>query len=226
MNACIGALAVLAGLGALFGVARLARTRGWFGSEDSRKFVHVGMGCICLTFPWLFSSAVPVLVLAFFAAAALFALRANPRLRTLFGCVLHGVERRSYGEFAFVLGVAAAFVLAQGDALSYVVPVAVLTFADSLASIVGTRIGRHRFRTPDGTKSFEGSLAFLVVAVACVAVPLFAAGRPNALPVALATAVALMLVEASVWAGLDNLAIPIVGGLLVRALASAAGGSF
>jgi phytol kinase len=220
------AVLVLGALGALFGAARLARRRNWFSPEDSRKFVHVGMGCVCLSFPWLFSSPVPVLALAGIALASLVAVRTVPRVRAELGCVLHGVGRRSYGEFAFIAGVATAFVLARGDALSYVVPVAVLTFADSFAAIVGTRFGRHRFETPDGSKSFEGSLAFLGAAVVCVAVPLIALHRPDAPAIALTTGVALMLVEASAWAGFDNLAIPVVGGLLVRALASAAGGSY
>lgn len=226
-NVFLASTAALAALGALFGGARALRTRGLLSAEGSRKLVHIGMGCVCMSFPWLFDGPLPVLVLAAIAMAGLLAVRAIPSLQANFGCVLHGVARRSYGEFAFIGGVATAFWLAHGDAFSYVIPVAVLTFADSLAAIVGTRFGAHRFATPDGTKSLEGSAAFLVAATACVAVPLALAGRPGALLVALVTAGALMLIEASAWAGLDNFAIPLVGGMLVRALAGASyGGSF
>jgi phytol kinase len=225
MNALLSAALVLGALGGLFAVARYARVRLHLAAEHSRKFVHVGMGCVCLMFPWLFSSNAPVLCLAGTALTALIAVRTVPYLRGLFGCVLHGIERRTYGEFAFILGVVTAFVLARGDTFSYVIPVAILTFADSLAAIVGTRFGRHRFETPGGSKSVEGSLAFLAIAVACVAVPLLPV-RADALTIGLTAGVGLMLVEAAGWAGLDNLTIPIVGGLLIRALVSAPGSGF
>jgi phytol kinase len=227
MNAFLGMALVLAALGSLFLLARHGRARGWMTAEYSRKFVHVGMGCIALTFPWLFTQTRPVLVLAAIAAGALLAVRAIPFARARFGCVLLEVKRRSYGEFAFVAGVAAAFFLAHGDPMSYVIPVAVLTFADTLAAVVGTRFGTHRFATLDGTKSLEGSLAFLATAVACVAIPLAVAGRAQAAPIACVSALALTLVEASAWAGLDNVAIPLLGGILVRALCGGpSGGAF
>ena len=52
-------------------------------------------------------------MLAFAACAGLFALRTVPALKARFGCALHGIARASFGEFAFVGGVALAFVLAQ-----------------------------------------------------------------------------------------------------------------
>jgi phytol kinase len=226
MNAVLGGALVLAALAALFAAAREARSRKLVSAEYSRKLVHVGMGSICLTFPWLFGSPDPVLALAAVAAFALLAVRVIPLLQATFGCVLHGVQRRSYGEFAFIGGVAAAFVLAHGDELSYVIPVAVLTFADTVATLVGNRFGEHRFNTPDGTKSLEGSCAFLAVAIVCVAVPLTTAGSPGALSVALLTSVALMAIEAAAWSGLDNLAIPLLGGVLIRVLTAATAGGF
>jgi phytol kinase len=172
-----------------------------------------------MTFPLLFSSPTPVLVLAGCAAVALLALRSIPALRTSYGCVLQDVGRGSYGEFSFIAGVASAFVLAHGSALPYVVPVAVLTFADSLAALVGIRFGALRFKVPGGTKSLEGCVTFFSAAVACIGIPLGLAHYQDALPVAILTGAALMLVEALSWAGLDNFAIPVICGVLLRALA-------
>jgi phytol kinase len=223
MNVYLASALALGSLSALFAAARYARARRGLSAEQSRKFVHVGMGCICMSFPWLFGSPLPVAILAAIAATGLFGVRAVPWLRARLGCVLSGVERRSYGEFAFIAGIAAAFALAHGDALSYVIPVAVLTFADTVAALVGMRFGTHRFATPDGTKSLEGSFAFLATAFACVAAPLGIAGRPDALLVASIAALALTVAEAAAWAGLDNFAIPLLGGAIVRAFASGLG---
>lgn len=191
--------------------------------ELARKTVHVLLGTLCLTFPWVFSSATPVLVLAVIATAALLALRVVPALRASIGRPLHGVARTSYGEFAFVAGIAATFVLAHGNVWSYVIPVAVLTYADAVAALIGTRFGLHRFRTIDGTKSLEGSLAFFSAALICVAVPLELTHQPNAFAIATLVSGALMIVEASAWSGLDNALIPLAGGLLVRSLAGNTG---
>jgi phytol kinase len=216
MNATLGIAVVLAALAALFALAGWLRSTGRLAPEHARKLVHVGMGLVCLTFPWLFHDTAPVLGLAAAAIAALAAVRSLQPLRARFGCALHGVARRSYGEFAFVAGIVAAFVLAHGDALAYTVPVAVLTFADSIAALVGTRFGFHRFRTFEGTKSLEGSTAFFFAALLCIAGPLLLAGNAAALPIALGVSIILTLIEASAYAGLDNLLIPVAGALLVR----------
>jgi phytol kinase len=221
MNAALGIAFVLVALAALFAVAGWLRSNGRIAPEHARKLVHVGLGLVCLTFPWLFHDARPVLGLAALAVAALAAVRLLEPLRVRFGCALHGVARRSYGEFAFVAGVVAAFLLAHGDALAFDVPVAVLTFADSIAALVGTRFGFHRFHTFEGTKSLEGSAAFFLVAVICIAGPLLLTGNPAALPIALGASAILTLVEASGYAGLDNLLIPVAGALLVRAAGGA-----
>lgn len=194
-----------------------------FVPELSRKTVHLTLGTMCLGLPWLFTSAAPVLCLAAIATVALLAVRIVPVLRAGIGRSLHGVTRTSYGEFAFVFGIAATFVLAHGDVLSYVIPVAVLTYADAVAALIGTRFGLHRFRTVEGTKSLEGSAAFFIVSLMCVALPLVLTGQPNALLIAATVSAILMMVEASSWSGLDNAMIPLAGGLLVRSLATGTG---
>lgn len=216
MSAVASMALVLSALGVLFYVVRSLRSRGIMSGEYARKAAHVGMGLVCLSFPWLFSSAWPVLTLAAVAAAGLLALRFEPRLRALFGCVLHDVERKSYGEFAFIGGITCAFVFALGHPLAYVIPVVVLALADTVAALVGSRFGAHRFVIQEGSKSLEGSAAFLFCAFTCVAAPLIATGQPHALLSAGITAIALMVVEACSNAGLDNFTIPLAGGMLVQ----------
>ena len=223
LSLAISCASVLMALASLFAVGRYARNRMHAPAEWSRKFVHIGMGIVCLAFPWLFSSALPVLALAVIATASLIALRMVPSLRANYGCVLCGVDRSSLGEFTFIAGIACTFVLAHGNAMAYVLPVAVLTFADSLAALVGERFGTRRFNSPAGPKTLEGSAAFFIVAVVCVAVPLTVLHDHDAIFTAFVTGGALMLIEASSLRGFDNFTIPVLGEVVLRTLAVGAG---
>jgi phytol kinase len=69
------------------------------------------------------------------------------------------------------------------------------------------------------SKSFEGSVAFAVVAFLCVHVPVLlwgGVGRLESLLIAATLALVVMLLEGSAWRGLDNLFIPIGGYFLLR----------
>jgi phytol kinase len=203
--------AVLVVLGALvFGVKNL-QARGGANPETARKLVHMGMGVVCLVFPWIFAEAWPVWILAGLAVAALTALRFAPVLRRVLGGVLYDVNRASFGEAYFPLGVAAVFTLAQGRTLPFVVPVALLTFADAMGALVGKRWGRRKFETLEGQKSVEGSLAVGGVGFLCSAGPLLVSGHN---PVAALLIGALMglfglILEATSWRGLDNVFLPL-----------------
>ena len=122
--------------------------------ELARKAVHVGMGLICAAFPWIFDRPLPVWILAALSLVPLLALRILPALRAGLGSVLHGVKRPSYGEVLFAPAVALVFQLA-GEAVIYVIPICVLTLADTAGALAGTRWGRHPYRAGEGSKSAE-----------------------------------------------------------------------
>ena len=151
------------------GAGVLARRFAWE-AEAARKASHVAVGVACLALPWLFPDVAPVLALAAVACAGLAALRTVPWLRTRFGAALHGIARTSYGEFAFVGGVALSFVLAHGDKPAYAAAILALTCGDAVAALVGRRFGRHRYAVGRARKSLEGSAAFFVVALLVCAV--------------------------------------------------------
>lgn len=212
MSAVGGIAVVLGALGALLVGVKLAQARGVFGAEAARKAVHVGMGVICLMFPTLFGDDVwPVWALAGLAVVALGALRVVPVLKREIGGVLHDVKRTSLGEMYFPLGVAAVFTLARGDALTFGVPVALLTFADAAGALVGKRWGRHGYETLEGRKSIEGSLAVAATALVCVTGPLLATGHDvlTSAVIGMIIGVFGMMVEAISWRGLDNVFLPL-----------------
>lgn len=180
--------------------------------EMSRKLVHIIMGLVTLSFPWLFHAAWPVLLLAILAMAALTANRAIPGLQKRFGKVLNGVERQSFGEIYFPLAVALLFLLADGQHLFYIIPLLTLTLADAVAALVGIRYGEIRYATSEGSKSVEGSLAFFIVAFLSAHIPLLLlsqTGRAETLLIALVLGILVMLFEAISVGGFDNLFIPL-----------------
>jgi phytol kinase len=217
-------LLVPASLVALLGVLRDYQRRCVPDPELVRKLLHIGIGLVCLTFPWLFTTLTPVLLLLVVCSALLLALRTVPRLRATYGMVLGGVGRASLGDLAFAPGVALTFWLSGGEPLHYCLPLLLLTLADAAAALVGKRYGRLPYATLAGSRTLEGSLAFFGVALLCAqAALLLWSSLPTlaALPLALLLALLLTLVESVAGYGLDNLLVPVAGCGLLHVLVQA-----
>ena len=133
----LGIALVLLSLGALMAAVRLYQVRFTVPPERVRKLFHVGSGLITLTFPWLFHSAWPVLVLAGITLPTMLALKYMRGLRQGVGSILHSVDRASLGELYFPLGVTVVFLISLGHPLLYVIPVLILTLADTAAAFIG-----------------------------------------------------------------------------------------
>jgi len=209
---------VLIALATLIVGLRICSQRFGWQPETVRKALHIGMGTVALTFPWIFTGPWPVFALAGVALGLLLALRRVPALKTSFGSVIDSVDRVSAGELYFPVGIALSFWLTDGDPLLYGVPILILTLADAVAALIGIRYGTKRYATLDGTKSYQGSLAFFGMAFACTFVPLMLfprTGVPEAVLIAVIIGVLTMLVEAVAWRGLDNLLLPVIGFLLL-----------
>jgi phytol kinase len=219
MNPWLGILLVLALLGLAFLLLRLFEKHRSPHPEVLRKLMHVPMGLITASFPWLFDQAWPVLLLAASSLAVLVLVRSGFSATRSVRGVLHGVERSSWGELLFPVSVALLFVLAQGDPLLYSVPILILALADAVAALIGVYYGQTQFKTLEGSKSIEGSFAFFIVAFLCVhvAVLLFTdSGRVESLLIGLLMGIIVMLFEAVAWRGLDNLFIPVASFALLK----------
>jgi phytol kinase len=218
---------VVGALAALVGGLRLYQALASPHPELVRKLLHVGMGLVASTFPWLFDRSWPVLALGVVSLGTMASLRLVGGLRSSVGCVVTGVERASYGEFYFPLAIAILFHLylfedatrPERATVLYCVPILLLTLADAVAALVGVHYGRWHYTTADGKKSTEGSLAFFFCAFLVVHVPVLLAtdvGRAEALLIAVLLAGLGMMFEAISWAGLDNLFLPLVSYLLLK----------
>ena len=206
-------LGVLILLGALMLGVCLFQSHFAWRPELSRKSVHIMMGLVCLTFPWIFHEHWPVWLLAGIAVICLGSVRLVPSLKSKLGSVLCGVERESWGEIFFPVSVAFVFCLADGDKILFFVPVLTLTLADAVAALIEQRYGSSRYETDDGWKTVEGSTAFFIIAFLSTHVPLLLfsnTGRKECLLIGIVMGLILMLMEAIAWQGLDNLFLPLV----------------
>ncbi|ADV66816.1 diacylglycerol/polyprenol kinase family protein [Deinococcus maricopensis] len=197
---------------ALLGGARTLQVRARLHPEVARKCMHVGVGLIALSFPWLLREAWAVWTVCAVAVFTLVSLRVVRTLRDNVSGVLLSVERTSLGDVYFLGAVGALFTLAGRDTLLYVIPLLVLTFADAVAALIGVRYGQRRFVAADGVKSVEGSAAFALAAFFATHVPLLLftdVGRAETLVLSALVGVLVMLLEAVAWEGLDNLFIPL-----------------
>jgi phytol kinase len=207
----------LSGLLCTVFIVRCIACRFRFSSEGSRKSVHVIMGIGCCLLPWVFERPLPVWILAALATIPILALRFVPAVRSVFGNILHGISRPSYGEVLFAPAVASVFHLSGGDVILYLIPVLILTLADAAGAMAGTRWGRHIYSAGDGFKSIEGSSCFLLVAFASILVPLLWAGSADlshAFWIALILATLAMMAEGFSDRGFDNMILPL-GSFLV-----------
>jgi phytol kinase len=207
----------------LFAVMTLAlQVYRWSRPSDPelvRKLLHIGMGLVTLTLPWLFATNWPVLLLTGGFTLLLAALRFSRPLQRLLGGIIDGVSRRSMGEIYFPVAVGLLFLLSGGDPITFCIPVLILTLADASAALIGKRYGTLRYATSDGEKSVEGSIAFMIVALLSTQIPLLLftdTGRVESVIIALTLSLLVMLLEAIAWRGLDNLFVPLGAFLLLR----------
>lgn len=191
-------------------------------SEDPelvRKLLHIGMGLVTLTFPWLFAAIWPVLLLTVVFTFFLIGLRLSRPLQQLLGGVIDGVARQSMGEIYFPVAVGLVFLLSAGDPITFCIPMLILALADAGAALIGQRYGTLRYAAGDGEKSLEGSAAFLIIAFLSTQIPLLlftSTGRAESVVIALTLALLVMLLEAVAWRGLDNLFIPLGAFFLLK----------
>ncbi|MCL2353437.1 MAG: hypothetical protein FWC69_02270 [Defluviitaleaceae bacterium] len=188
-------------------------------SETSRKIIHITMGLTALTFPFIFENAISVVLLGAAALLALLLLRRVPILRNSIGKALLGVGRKTYGELWFAFSIAVIFVFHE-SLYEYFIPILVLTFADSVAALIGASYGRKNLAdAEEDAKSREGSVLFFIVAFICALVPLqlmTEIGRAEVLLISFLVGLLGAMIEAVSIDGNDNVLLPLLTYSFIR----------
>lgn len=148
----------------LYVVVSLAARRSWhkkrISSEMFRKILHITHGLIAVTWPFLVSyQLIIVIEVAFIIVVGL-----DRKVRLFDGP--RAVARRTWGEFFFPLGIISV-ALIRPNKWIFVAAVLHLGVADAAAALVGSRWGKkNRYHIFGQEKSVAGTLAFYLVSVA------------------------------------------------------------
>ena len=193
---------------------RLAAPRYGLSPEIQRMMVHVATGLFAIALPWILLEPWLVYSMLVLSVLVMAALRVPKLARDGIGAALHGVERKSWGDFMLVAAVGTLYFFSgnASNPVLYILPLAVLTLSDAAAALAGSRYGRIHYTIEDGQKSIEGSVIFFLVTwiLAMVALLLLSdVSRPNVVLLSLLTAAFATAIEADSWRGFDNYFVPI-----------------
>ena len=180
-------------------------------SEVKRKAFHMSMGMAMLLFPYLFENVISVGLLAILAIIGMLLLKYS-KLKNNLGKTLYSIERKSLGEFYFIISIFLIFWLSGGNKVLYSVPILILTFADSTAALIGKSYAKKNLaEMSEDAKSIEGSFMFFVTAFMIVLVPLLlytTVGREEVLIISAIIGLNVAMVEMISHSGDDNILIP------------------
>ena len=199
----------------LIGLSELFRSRFHWTTESSRKFVHILVG-ICLLFSlFLFKSNTQPIILAI-----IFIFINGAALKMERFAAMHATRRKSFGTVYFPV---AYLILVLGwwdDPTALVVALLLLTFADTVATVVGESV-----HTPDtfvvwqDIKSVQGTIAMFIMSIALIAGGIIFVSHclgdqmtaPKLLiPKVLFIAFLATAAEAASSRGSDNLSVPLI----------------
>ncbi len=183
--------------------------RRWYAAdlEITRKVVHIGAGNVILLAWWLkIPAAIGIGFSILFSLIALL----SYRLPLLPG--INSVGRKSLGTFFYAVSIGVLIACFWKTAPEFaVLGVLIMTWGDGLAALVGQRWGQHPYKLWGMQKSWEGSLAMLVVSWIVSGLVLLGIYGPilQLLPITLALAVVATGLEAFSKLGIDNLTVPL-----------------
>lgn len=177
-------------------------------TASPRKILHIGAISVCALSVyivedldavfWATILAIPFIGIAVFAG--------------VFRDPVKG--RKSWGMVYFALVFAFLLYLSADKPQFVFYPMAIMAWADGLATLIGERIGKRRYRLEGDERSVEGSVTFFVVALLLLFFGHLAVGEeaPSAVygpGMLVFIAFFLTLTEATSTAGRDNIWVPL-----------------
>jgi len=202
---------VAAAYGLIFVVVEVLAAKLHPPGEATRKLSHILAGIGAALLPFVLSFNEIALLGALFVPAVFISMRSN-----MFKSV-HGVRRVTNGEIYFPLAITVCAILFP-DRLLFIYGILVVGISDALASLLGQRYGRKKYRSPAGQKSFIGSAVFFVATVligVCLIISFMDVALWRVIVCSVILAAILTFIEARATKGIDNLFVPVAAsGLL------------
>ncbi len=178
--------------------------------ENSRKVTHVVAGAVASTLPFFIGFNETAILTALFIPVML-----ESKQKNIFSSI-HKVPRKTFGEVYFPLGILLTALFFHNK-WEYLYGVLVMSLSDALASLLGQKYGKARFRTLNSHKTYVGSLVFFVTTliIGISVTPVLFNSAIIVIGVSLVSALVLTLVESQSIDGLDNLLLPPIGASLL-----------
>lgn len=209
MNNLIGLILAYVYIFFVIGIAEVLKRWRGYGSDFTRKFIHIGVGMLSWLVPILFSTPWPFVV-----ACLSFAVINFLDWRYGFFSSMVSSDKSNLGTVYFPIAAGVVAIIFWEEPRLLVAALMPLTWGDGIASVIGRMYGRHRYTILGQTRSIEGSASFFILAVVSSWLALVSGyGVPDISPAqgvlpALIVAGATTLAEGvSPW-GLDNLIVP------------------
>ncbi|PLS68416.1 MAG: phosphatidate cytidylyltransferase [Cyanobacteria bacterium M5B4] len=202
----------------LGGVLSLATIVQQFGTtEQVRKVVHIGTGNI-LPIAWYFHFPEWFCL----TMGGIFCIITFLSYQLPILPVINSVGRRTYGVFFYALSITilVAWFWTIGKPQFAVLGVLVMTWGDGIAALIGQKWGKHPYEIYGNHKSWEGSMAMVIVCfIVTIAVLAISEGLTlTLLPIGLTVAIVATILEAISPSGSDNLSVPIGSGAIAYLL--------
>ena len=208
MNDWLGFLISMLYVFSLIGLAEFLRRRRGYGSDFTRKVIHIGVGMLAWALPFLFQE--PWL---FIVACIAFMIINILDWRYGFFAAMSSSSRSNLGTVYFPLAAAVVAYVYWDTPPIMVAALMPLTWGDGLAPVIGKQFGKHSYTFKGTARSWEGSVGFFFAALAATWLALWIIpGTPALTPAeALLPALIVSLVTAvvegiTIW-GLDNLTV-------------------
>lgn len=206
----------LIGIFALLIIAELLGKYRVLRGEYHRKFLHIAAGAFIAFWPWLLDWRVIQgfgLVMFGVMVANHYSSFLNYRGR---------IGRASYGDMLMALAISlSAFI--TNNKVFFMIAILLLAISDGLAAVIGSAYGkRWSYKVLGYKKSIVGSMTFWVSAACILAIGLLGASNIFSFHqyymLVLVLPPVLTVIENIALYGLDNLTIPIITILVLRAL--------
>ena len=179
--------------------------------ELARKIFHLSAGTITIILIYSFDSKLPLIVLScFFIIFLTISIKHN-----IFSIQNRG---RGYGSVSFAIGYLILSIFFWEFKEIMVSAVAILTYGDAFAAIIGKKFGKRRYSFGKTTKSLEGSIAFFIISFICVFTVLMLYRTGSLYNIILTSAICALLttcVEAVSVTDIDNLTVPLFAAITI-----------
>lgn len=189
--------------------------------EIQRKLLHIALGFVSLSFPFVFDATSEVALLMIIALLVLLLLRYIPVLRRTLGESIYGVNRSWFGGGLFVISILALCFLAHDNYILYSGSLLTITFADSFAAIVGAVYGKKYYTILGSNKSIEGTGTFFVTAFVSIFLLLMFVTSHSPIFISMVSIIVAILSTATEFFSgrdLDNLTVPAATFLVLQSL--------